>query len=241
MSELKLEKPTFTFERQIEEVGPYKFVAHTNVQSVRAFVENFHWTHKGPEFHTVILTAYTVGGLGFFEQLNEPVCVISFRTTLGGYRGRDVDGVWDIGKLVTAPHPAINPEDLLAWGLFHIKNQNAAILLKAWVDSTHGQTGKIYQLCGWKYNGQARKVKDGVLLGEDGKPPVFKPAHTTTGTYDTRVPDKLNMPDSDIATDKVHVSYHWDEGKYLYYLPLNEAGEKKAVELGYVHKPYPEV
>jgi len=130
--------------------------------------------------------------------------------------------VIELLRLVRTEMEGIPPlTGLLSESLKYLKTNTEHDLIVSFADSTQGHHGGIYQAASWKYHGKRAKANDGLII--DG---VFVPGRTCNARYGTRSPIKLKeqRPDLDIEA-------HYDEGKYLYWKPLNRSGKKKAQRL----------
>ena len=93
-------------------------------------------------------------------------------------------------------------------------------LLVSFADSTHGHHGGIYQAASWNYAGKRDKTVDGCIING-----VFIAGRSCNSRWGTRSPVKLAVK------LRTRVIPHYDEGKHLYWKPLNRKGREKARRL----------
>lgn len=136
--------------------------------------------------------------------------------------------VVELARLVRTPDCAVPLSSLLSFACHHLRAAGW-VLAVSFADWTQGHHGGIYQAAGWLYDGQRDRAMDGVLV--DG---VFIPGRSCNSTWGTRSPDKLR----DLLPTR-HIEPHYDEGKHLYWKPLNVAGKTRAKRLGLRSEPYP--
>lgn len=111
----------------------------------------------------------------------------------------------------------------------YIKRDGKFDLLISFADSTQDHHGGIYQAASWNYHGKRNRAMDGLII--DGE---FVPGRTCNFRYGTRSPVKLAK-----LRPLLDVQPHYDEGKHLYWKPLNRRGKRKASILELEQNEYP--
>ena len=192
-------------------------------EEAEALVLKYHYSHRIPSNIQAVGTLHVDGGL--FGDLGPAIaaCFFSIPPT------RWSEEVWELSRLVRDEehHPSLT--SLISSTVGEMKRQGLIDLVISFADWTHGHHGGIYQAASWQFAGKRDKRMDGVIV--DGQ---FKPGRSCNSTWGTRSPRLLSerMPNSTIEP-------HFDEGKYLYFHPLNKSGQKKAKRLGLESLTYP--
>lgn len=102
-------------------------------------------------------------------------------------------------------------------------------LVVSYADWTQSHHGGIYQACSWNFHGLRKPACDGLYVNG-----VYTPGRTSNALYGTRSSSILKTLNPSWTIEE-----HFDEGKYLYWKPLNKAGKRKAERLGLQTNPYP--
>ena len=133
-------------------------------------------------------------------------------------------GIVPIGKNATN-------DDTIEWinitAVRHIRQKKSTDLLVSFADWTQGHHGGIYQSASWHFDGLRDKRMDGVIVKG-----AFVPGRSANSKWGTRSPTKL-------AERGIHAEPHYDEGKFLYWFPVNRQGRKKAIRLNLKSVDYP--
>jgi hypothetical protein len=186
-------------------------------------VEQFHYSGRVPSNIQCVGTWHADGGLFGDQGAAVAACFFSIPPT------RWSEDVLELSRLVRHPDAAVALTGLIGATVRHLSRQRLTDLLVSFADATHKHHGGIYQAASWAYAGQRERCMDGLMI--DG---MFVPGRNANHRFGTRSPTKLRerMPDRSIEP-------HFDEGKHLYWRPLNKAGRSKAERLGLDALPYP--
>jgi len=192
-------------------------------EEAEALVLKYHYSRRIPSNIQAVGTLHLDGGL--FGDLGEAIaaCFFSIPPT------RWTEEVWELSRLVRDEehHPSLT--SLISATVGELKRRGMIDLVISFADWTHGHHGGIYQAASWQFAGKRERAMDGVFI--DG---TFKPGRSCNSQFGTRSPDKLR----EILKGK-EIEPHFDEGKFLYFHPINRDGKKKAGRLGLVALPYP--
>jgi len=185
-------------------------------------VKRFHYSHRIPGNVQIVGTWHEDGGL--FGDFG-PIIAAAFWSIPPTRWSEDV---LELSRLVRREDLRPSLSGLIAACCDYIRRNSIADLLVSFADQQQGHHGGIYQACSWNYDGQRERQNDGILL--DG---VFWPGRSCNSKWGTRSAEKLRtiLPNRNIEP-------HYDEGKHLYWRPLNRSGQKKAVRLGLRSVPY---
>lgn len=119
---------------------------------------------------------------------------------------------------------------LISQAVKQLNREKRFNLLVSFADSTHGHHGGIYQACSWNFHTLRKPSLDGFIVNG-----VFVCRRTCFHRYKTS-----SIKLIDILKEKgIECSPHYDNGKYLYWWPLDRHGEDKATRLGLQKMPYP--
>lgn len=186
-------------------------------------VKRFHYSHRIPSNIQFVGTLWTGGGMFGTKGDCVAACFFSIPPT------RWSRPVWELSRLVRRDDANVPLSFLIGLTVRFVRRKKMTDLIVSFADRTHGHHGGIYQACGWKYSGVRDCACDGVTI--DGS---FYPGRTCNSSFGTRSPDKLRclMPSKTIEP-------HYDEGKHLYWLPLNKQGTAWADELDLKSIQYP--
>ena len=192
-------------------------------EEAEALVMRYHYSHRIPSNIQAVGTLHVDGGL--FGDLGEAIaaCFFSIPPTRWG------EEVWELSRLVRDEdhHPSLT--SLISSTVGELKRRGMIDLVISFADWTHNHHGGIYQAASWNFAGKRDRAMDGVII--DG---TFKPGRSCNSMYGTRSPEKLQE-----MFPMAKIEPHFDEGKYLYWKPLNKAGKNKAERLELQSLPYP--
>ena len=135
----------------------------------------------------------------------------------------------ELSRLVRIPDLRPPLTKLVALSVRTLKKMDVPRVVISYADATQGHHGGIYQACGWHYDGQRESVSDGLII--DGQ---FTPGRTCNAMFGTRSCDKLKQ----MFPNKI-ISDHRDAGKHLYWLALNQDGERQASAMKLAKRKYP--
>lgn len=183
------------------------------------FVEKHHYSHRTPANIQLIATLHKSGGL--FGDAGEIVAAVFFSIP----PTRWAEDVIELSRLVRASEKVFLSS--LISKSCSVLARNGHNLVVSFADRTHGHFGGVYQSSSWIYAGSREKRMDGVLVNG-----AFIPGRSANSRWGTRSPTRL----SELG---VVALPHYDDGKHLYYKPLNVAEKGKAKRLGLTSKPYP--
>ena len=133
---------------------------------------------------------------------------------------------WELQRLVRHPdfHPPLTK--LISMSVKAIKHRTTVPnVLISYADASQGHHGGVYQAANWYFHTKRPRAMDGLVV--NGK---FVPGRSCNSRWGTRSPTKLA-----ICHPELCIQAHYDEGKYLYWLPMQTDGS----ELGLQKLPYP--
>ena len=186
---------------------------------IRLLIDRFHYSHRSAS-----CPMYYAGLLG--SGPNSPprlyAGVIYTMATARSWTGK----AWELQRLVR--HPNFRPPltMLIGRSVRAIRRlPKAPNVLISYADAGHGHHGGIYQAANWYFHGKRKRCMDGLVV--DG---TFVPGRSCNSRWGTRSPSRLAvvLPDASIEA-------HYDDGKYLYWLPIKTDGSELALE----KNPYP--
>lgn len=186
-------------------------------------VVKHHYSHRAPANVQFVGTLHEDGGL-FGDR---GTCIAAAFFSLPPTRWSEK--VWELSRLVKRDDINFPLTSLISKCVKYIKKSGKIDLLVSFADSTQGHHGGIYQAASWLYGGKRERRIDGILVNGH-----FYPGRTCNSLWGTRSPQKLK----EIHKSKT-IEPHYDEGKHLYYLPLDRRGKAKAKRLGLEVLPYP--
>mgnify|MGYP003635791344 FL=1 len=186
-------------------------------------VRDFHYTGRMP---SVSLHYYAVrerGGL--FGDYGERIWAAA---VAGLPSNKWSEPVIQLTRLVRHPEYK-EPMSALIGFMCRNLRRNGKFLAVSYADQQQEHHGGVYQAAGWNYNGQTKVNMAGLVV--DGE--VIH-GRSCVRRWGTRSPNKLRslLPGKTIEA-------HYDEGKHLYWKPLNVAGKTRAKRLGLKSLPYP--
>ncbi len=128
--------------------------------------------------------------------------------------------VIELTRLVRLDNIRVPLSRLISLSLKHLKSQGFDLIV-SFADRTQGHEGYVYRASNWKYHGLRDPQNDGLIINGS-----FIPGRSCNEIYGSRSQDviKTMLPDSTVEK-------HFDEGKHLYWYPLNKAGARKAERL----------
>lgn len=192
-------------------------------EEAEALVMKYHYSHRVPSNIQAVGTLHVDGGL--FGDLGEAIaaCFFSIPPT------RWSEEVWELSRLVRDEEHRPSLTSLISATVGELKRRSMIDLVISFADWTHNHHGGIYQAASWHFTGKRDRRMDAILI--DG---VLVPGRSANSAYGTQSPIKLRemFPGKEIEP-------HFDEGKYLYWKPLNKKGKQKAERLGLESLPYP--
>ena len=182
-------------------------------------IKKFHYSKRMPSNIQACITLHESGGL--FGDYGPAVaaCIFSIPPT------RWSEDVWELSRLVRNNECDVPLTSLISKARGFLKGK--IDLLVSFADYTQKHHGGIYQAASWNYSGKRERRMDGIL--KDG---IFIPGRSCNSLWGTRSPEKLRERFDDIEP-------HYDEGKFIYWVAQNKAGQQKAKRLGLECLPYP--
>jgi len=189
-----------------------------------ALVLKYHYSHRLPGAAETVGTFHCGGGL--FGDKGECVaaCIFSSPPTRWG------EPVLELTRLVRKEGMRPPLTKLICLTVLAVRRRLLWDLLVSFADSGEGHHGGIYQAASWHYHGKRTRAMDGLIV--DGQ---FMPGRTCNATWGTRAPAKVAA----LLGEGHTVQPHYDEGKHLYWKPINKAGREKAARLGLNNYSYP--
>lgn len=194
---------------------PYNFLCG-QIEEAKSLVLRFHYSKRFSANVQFVGTFHKDGGL--FGDQGECIAaaVFSIPPTVWS------EEVLELTRLVKHPNYKFELSKLISLCVKEIKKSKKRFdLLVSYADSTQKHHGGIYQACSWFYDGKRNPAQDGILI--NGK---FTPNRTCSSLYGTKSA-KLLKDHLRTCT----IQRHFDEGKFLFWKPLNRNGEKKAERL----------
>lgn len=184
-------------------------------------VEKYHYSGVIPAAVQLVGSFRLNGGL--FGHAGPVVAAIFF--TIPPTRWSEE--VWELARLIRTDECSEPLTALISKACGRIRKKRLVDLLVSFADPTHGHHGGIYQAASWNYDGKRDRTMDGIIWNGQ-----FIPGRSANHRWGTRSPERLR----EIG---VTAEPHFDEGKHLYWRPLNTKGLAKAKRLGLQSKPYP--
>ena len=186
-----------------------------------ALVVSHHYSARVPSNIQCVGTLHEDGGLFGDQGPAVAACYFTIPPT------RWSEPVWELSRLVRR-----DDVDVPLTGLISATAKQCRALgmdlLVSFADATHGHHGGIYQAASWRYHGMRPRSCDGLYIGG-----AFYPARSIVSKWGTRSPDKLRRIVS------APIVPHYDDGKHLYWRPLNRRGRRKADRMALAANPYP--
>jgi len=141
----------------------------------------------------------------------------------------EASNLWELTRLVRLDDYDTQLTRLIGKSIGYIRSRKLTDLVLSFADLEEDHHGGIYQASSWIYSGPTGSRLDGFNV--DG---VFVPARTCNVRYGTSSVDGVisAVPDS-------LVEPHYDQGKHLYWKPLNRVGMQQAMRMGLKSLPYP--
>lgn len=157
---------------------------------------------------------------------NHVVACCIFSTPVGRW---EVPGIWELTRLVRQDDVSEPLTKLISMSVKYTRKVKSVKLLISFADREEDHHGGIYQASSWIYSGMAKGRLDGFNI--DG---IFVPARTCNSRYGTSSVNLLisRLPNSVVVP-------HFDQGKYIYWKPLNKEGMSIAVRMGLKSIAYP--
>ena len=184
-----------------------------------ALVKKYHCSRRAPGSVKLVGSFHLDGGLfGDYGQITAAAFFSSPPT-------RWAEPVAELSRLVRAETPV--PLSSLISKCCEALKKRGENLVVSFADKTQGHHGGVYQSASWLYGGCRNRSIDGITLNG-----VFIPGRTCNEKWGTRSPEKLRAMGIDARP-------HYDEGKHIYFKPLNVSGKTKAKRLGLINQPYP--
>jgi hypothetical protein len=191
------------------------------VEEARKLVLLHHYSRRWPNA-SFVGTFHRSGGL--FGTSGDAVAACVFGTP----PTRWSEPVVELNRLVRVPNERIPLTKLVSMCVKKLRKDGVHLLV-SFADASEGHHGGIYQACNWNYAGQRSPRMDGIII--DG---VFVPGRTCNANWGTQSPKQLRqrLPNSTIEP-------HYDVGKHLYWLALNDSGRERAERLALCALDYP--
>ena len=193
------------------------------IDAASLLVRKHHYSKRWPGIVQVVGTWHEDGGL--FGDRGECVAACVFGLPPARWRA----DLWELSRLVRAPHVTEPLTGLIGATCDHIRRRKLMDLLVSYADATQKHHGGIYQAASWNYHAQRPNDIDGLFV--DGR---FIPARSCNTLWGTNSIERLRS----LMPGKV-IEPHYAEGKHLYWRALSKSGERKAVALGLARTPYP--
>ena len=193
------------------------------VDGARELIKKFHYSGRSPANIQVCGTLHQSGGL--FGDFGAAVaaCVFSIPPT------RWSEDVLELSRLVRRDDVEISLTGLISKTCNFIKARKLTDLLVSFADWTQEHHGGIYQASSWRFNGQRARSLDGLIING-----TFVAGRSLNSKYGTR-----SLGNVTERLQGQSVLPHYDEGKFLYWKPLNRFGAIKAKRLELQSIPYP--
>lgn len=200
------------------------FFRDGQIEEAKRLVETHHYSRRfaGMLF---IGTAHLEGGL--FGDFGEAIAACCF----GIPASRWSEPVVELQRLVLHPQYRGFPlSSLISQTVSYVKKTKKTSLLVSFADHQQGHHGGIYQACSWHYHGKRKERVDGFVIHGQ-----FMPMKSVYNRFGTASQEKVEQ------ILGISVIPHYDEGKHLYWKPLNTAGRHQAKRLELRSVPYPKM
>ena len=130
-----------------------------------------------------------------------------------------------------------------------LKRKGGYDIAISYADATQKHHGGIYQACSWNFHAYRKPGEDGLII--DGE---FVPRRSVSTRFGTYAKGKLGAMFDEVKDDPGILAFageketvktiewteHIDQGKYLYWIPLNKKGKHIAIkELDFENNTYP--
>ena len=130
-----------------------------------------------------------------------------------------------------------------------LKRKGGYDIAISYADATQKHHGGIYQACSWNFHAYRKPGEDGLII--DGE---FVPRRSVSTRFGTYAKGKLGAMFDEVKDDPGILAFagekekvktiewteHIDQGKYLYWIPLNKKGKHIAIkELDFENNVYP--
>ena len=189
----------------------------------KALVEKYHYSHRMSANIQLIGTYHEQGGLFGDAGSCVAACVFSIPPTRWNIE------VWELSRLVRTDYMNVQLTGLISKTVSFIKSLHKINVLVSFADWTQKHHGGIYQAASWFYGGIRERRMDGVMINN-----IFVPGRTCNSKYGTQSPRLLQE-----ILPQCTIEPHYDEGKHLYWKPLNKKGLHAAKANGLLCLPYP--
>jgi hypothetical protein len=209
---------------QAREGGGMTYHFHVGrVDDACELIKKFHYSGRSPANIQVCGTLHEAGGLfGDFGAI-VAACVFSIPPT------RWSEDVLELSRLVRREDVKVSLTGLISKTCVFIKTRKLANLLVSFADWTQEHHGGIYQASSWYFNGKRPRSLDGLIING-----TFVAGRSLNSKYGTR-----SLGNVTERLEGQSVAPHYDEGKFLYWKPLDRFGVAKAKRLELVSIPYP--
>ncbi len=193
-----------------------------SVDEAAPLILSHHYSRRLPANIQHVYAVREPGGL--FGDTGDPLAVAVFSVPPRQWR----ESVLELSRLVRKPAYDGQLSSLLSFSCNALRRKGYTLLV-SYADSTQQHHGGIYQASSWRFHGKRKPNVDGLFIND-----TFYPGRSSHHKWGTRSVTKLLeiMPDAEITEN-------WDEGKYLYWKPLNKRGKAKAKRLELQEMPYP--
>lgn len=186
-----------------------------------ALVRQFHYSGRPPANVQIVGSLHEDGGLFGGDGNMVAACYFSIPPNPSW-----TEPVLELSRLVRAEEQ-VNLSRLVSLTVREIKKKRIWDLLISYADAAMDHHGGIYQACSWEYVGKRAKRIDGIVVNGS-----FFPNKSASSRFGTQSIIKLRKEYEDVFP-------HYDEGKHLYFKPINRRGKAKAKRLGlYTDEPY---
>ncbi len=198
---------------------------HINrTDEARDLIEKHHYSKRWPGNVQCVGSWHDSGGLfGDYGPIIA-ACVFSIPPT------RWSENVLELSRLCRVPNARPQLSGLISMTAKFVKKSKGASLLVSFADRTHDHHGGVYQASSWSYDGCRDRRMDGLCV--DGE---FVAGRSANSRWGTRSPTKLRNQ----IGDHHEIIPHYDEGKHLYWKPLDREGKRMAGRLGLKSISYP--
>ena len=153
---------------------------------------------------------------GVWIENDSPLAAVVF----GLPNARWKEPVVELTRLVRCDHTRLPLTKLVSAGCRELKKSGHDLVI-SYADPQYGHHGGIYQAASWFYHGKQRKQIVAVRIGDE-----IIHRRTLNTRYGTSSSSKLKVILNREDIEPVH-----DQGKYLYWKPLNRQGILKARRL----------
>jgi hypothetical protein len=180
--------------------------------AARSLVMRFHYSRRWPSNVQFIATSHLKGGL---IGIGEPVAAAVFCIPATRWS----EPCLELSRLVRGERK-LQLTAMLAWAVRQLRHRGEPLLV-SFADKTQGHEGYVYRAANWNEHGDRDRAMDGLVVNGD-----FVTGRNCNHLWGTRSPERLRE-----KYPGWNIEPHYDEGKRLFWLALNEAGRESARRL----------